>query len=45
MDYEKCAKCTVPISYCDGMTRYKCGTERKDVKRYCKYQDTSTTED
>lgn len=39
MDYEKCAECKIPINYCDGMTRYKCGKERKDLKSYCIFQD------
>ncbi len=37
IDIEKCQNCPIPISYCDGMTRFKCGYERKDVKRYCVY--------
>ncbi|MEE8402675.1 MAG: hypothetical protein V3R93_02870 [Candidatus Hydrothermarchaeaceae archaeon] len=45
MDYEKCAKCNVPISYCDGMTRYKCGEEKKDIEKHCRlYQDVSASE-
>ncbi len=46
MDYEKCAECSIPISYCDGLTRYKCGKEREDIERYCiLYQDASASED
>ncbi|WP_457556388.1 hypothetical protein [Candidatus Pyrohabitans sp.] len=37
MDLEKCENCPIPISHCDGMTRYKCGTERKDVQGHCIY--------
>ncbi len=37
VDLEKCENCPIPISHCDGMTRYKCGTERKDVQGHCIY--------
>lgn len=35
IDFDRCMKCRIPLSYCDGTTRYKCGKETKDVKRYC----------
>ncbi|GBE54790.1 hypothetical protein BMS3Bbin15_00951 [archaeon BMS3Bbin15] len=37
MDYTKCENCNVPVSHCDGMTRYKCGEEKKEVKKFCVY--------
>ncbi|MDP6612893.1 MAG: hypothetical protein QF673_02610 [Candidatus Hydrothermarchaeota archaeon] len=35
IDFDRCMKCRIPLNYCDGLTRYKCGRETKDVKRYC----------
>jgi hypothetical protein len=35
MDFEKCAECNMPVSYCDGMTRYKCGEKKGEVEKYC----------
>ena len=35
VDYEKCEKCTMPVSYCDGTTRYKCGSRKDDVGSHC----------
>jgi hypothetical protein len=37
VDFEKCENCSIPVSYCDGTTRYKCGTRQKDVAGLCKY--------
>ncbi len=34
IDFEKCLKCRLPLNYCDGLTRYKCGREA-NVKRHC----------
>ncbi len=28
-------KCSIPLSYCDGLTRYRCGKETKEVEKYC----------
>lgn len=39
MDYEKCTQCNMPVSYCDGMTRYKCGEKKDDVVKFCRYND------
>jgi hypothetical protein len=39
MDFEKCEECNIPVSYCDGMTRYKCGKKKGDVGKFCKYND------
>lgn len=41
MDYEKCAKCSIPINYCDGMSRYKCGKEEKDIEKHCRFSDST----
>jgi len=38
VDFKKCEECSIPVSYCDGVTRYKCGSRRKDVKAYCRYE-------
>lgn len=35
MDFEKCLSCELPLNYCDGLTRYKCGKETKNVEKYC----------
>jgi len=34
LDFEKCEKCSIPVSMCDGLTRYKCG-KKGDVKTHC----------
>jgi hypothetical protein len=39
IDYEKCSKCDISLNHCDGITRYKCGTKRKDVKKHCILKD------
>jgi hypothetical protein len=35
---EKCSECDIPVSYCDGLTRYKCG-KKKDVEEFCILED------
>ncbi len=35
MNLDKCMKCSIPLNYCDGITRYKCGREMKDIEKYC----------
>ncbi len=39
IDLDKCARCDIPINYCDGMTRYKCGKDEADVEKYCRFQE------
>ena len=38
MDTSKCENCPIPVNYCDGLTRYKCGEETEEVEKFCIYE-------